>query len=104
MNMMSNAVWLPCLYPGFIPGILYCLGFMKRNGNLRQLITNSRWYYWIMGMLMGGLWFGSIICYSISTIKLGDLGAVVGWPLFLSAVVIASTLAGIMTGEWSRAG
>src|SRR5205085_7790162 len=23
--MMSNAVWLPCLYAGFIPGVLYCL-------------------------------------------------------------------------------
>ena len=102
--MMSNAVWLPCLYAGFVPGILYCLSIMKKNGNTGHLISKSRWYYWLMGGGMGVLWFGSIICYSLSTIKLGDLGPVIGWPLFMSAVVIASTIAGILTGEWSKAG
>ena len=102
--MMSNAVWLPCLYAGFIPGIIYCLSIMKKNHNLPQLVENSRWYYWLMAMCMGALWFGSIICYSLSTVKLGDLGAVIGWPLFMSAVVIASMIAGTLTGEWSQAG
>ena len=31
-------------------------------------------------------------------------GAVIGWPLFMSAVVIAGMIAGTLTGEWSRAG
>jgi L-rhamnose-H+ transport protein len=77
---------------------------MRTNDNMRSLISRSRWYYWLMGICMGLLWFGSIICYSLSTIKLGDLGPVIGWPLFMSAVVIASTIAGMLTGEWSRAG
>jgi L-rhamnose-H+ transport protein len=102
--MMSNAVWLPCLYAGFVPGIIYCLSIMKKNDNVGDLTSKSRWYYWLMGACMGVLWFGSIICYSLSTIKLGDLGPVIGWPLFMSAVVIASTIAGMLTGEWSRAG
>ncbi len=102
--MMSNAVWLPCLYAGFVPGIIYCLSIMKKNDNTRDLMAKGRWYYWLMGACMGVLWFGSIICYSLSTIKLGDLGPVIGWPLFMSAVVIASTVAGMLTGEWSRAG
>jgi L-rhamnose-H+ transport protein len=102
--MMSNAVWLPCLYAGFIPGVLYCLAIMKKNGNLADLGAKSRWYYWAMGMCMGALWFGSVVCYSLSTVKLGDLGAVIGWPLFLSAVVIGSTITGILAGEWKRAG
>ena len=102
--MMANASWLPCLYAGFIPGIIYCLSIMKKKGNIGDLISRSRWYYWLMAILMGVLWFGSIICYSISTIKLGDLGPVIGWPLFMSAVVIASTIAGTLTGEWSKAG
>jgi L-rhamnose-H+ transport protein len=102
--MMSNAVWLPCLYAGFVPGILYCLSIMAKNDNTRSLISSARWYYPLMGGVMGVLWFGSIICYSLSTIKLGDLGPAIGWPLFMSAVVIASTIAGTLTGEWSRAG
>ena len=53
---------------------------------------------------MGLLWFGSIILYSISTVKLGALGPVIGWPLFLGAIVIASTVLGVATGEWANTG
>ena len=53
---------------------------------------------------MGFLWFGSIILYSISTVKLGDLGTSIGWPLFLASIVVASTSFGVLTGEWKRTG
>jgi L-rhamnose-H+ transport protein len=100
--MMSNAVWLPCLYAGAIPGVVYCLLLMRRNGTSSRLFAESRWYYWLTPGLMGLLWFGSIMCYSLAAVKLGDLGPVIAWPLFLSAVVIVSTIAGLVTGEWKR--
>ena len=102
--MMSNAVWLPCLYVGFLPGVVYCLYLMKKNGTTGRLIHASRWYYWIMAALMGGFWFGSIIAYSLAAVKLGDLGPVIGWPLFMSCVVIVSMFTGLITGEWSKTG
>ena len=102
--MMSNAVWLPCLYAGAIPGIIYCIYLMRRNGTTSQLVGESRWYYWLTPALMGLFWFGSIMCYSLASVKLGDLGPVIAWPLFLSAVVIASTIAGVITGEWRNSG
>jgi L-rhamnose-H+ transport protein len=102
--MMSNAVWLPCLYAGFLPGAIYCFFLMRKNGNLSALRLPGTWYYWLVGASMGTLWFGSIILYSISTIKLGDLGTAIGWPLFLAAIVVASTGFGILTGEWKRTG
>jgi L-rhamnose-H+ transport protein len=102
--MMSNAVWLPCLYAGLLPGVIYCLYLMKRNGTTRLLLGAARWYYWLMGALMGALWFGSIIAYSFATVKLGELGPVVGWPLFMSCVVIAAMVTGLVAGEWSRTG
>lgn len=100
--MMTNAVWLPCLYAGAIPGVFYCLFLMQRNRTSTQLFSAARWYYWLTPVLMGLLWFGSIICYSLASVKLGDLGPVIAWPLFLSAVVIASTIAGVTTGEWKK--
>lgn len=100
--MMSNAVWLPCLYAGAVPGILYCLFLMRKKRTSAQLFSAARWYYWLTPALMGLLWFGSIICYSLASVKLGDLGPVIAWPLFLSAVVIASTIAGVVTGEWKK--
>ena len=102
--MMSNAVWLPCLYAGFLPGVIYCYILMRKNGNLGKLLLAGTWYYWIAGAAMGFLWFGSIILYSISTVKLGDLGTSIGWPLFLASIVVASTIFGALTGEWQKTG
>lgn len=104
LAMMSNAVWLPCLYAGFVPGAIYCLVLMRKNGNASKLRLPGTWYYWLIGALMGSLWFGSIILYSISTVKLGVLGTSIGWPLFLASIVVASTVFGVLTGEWKRTG
>ena len=104
MAMMSNAVWLPCLYAGCVPGAIYCYYLMKQGKNLGQLTLAGTWYYWPVSASMGFLWFGSIILYSISTVKLGALGPVIGWPLFLGAIVIASTVLGVITGEWTNTG
>ncbi|MEN6536262.1 MAG: L-rhamnose/proton symporter RhaT [Bryobacteraceae bacterium] len=101
---MSNAVWLPCLYAGFLPGVVYCLYLMKKNGTTGTLIHASRWYYWCMAALMGIFWYGSVMIYSLATVKLGEFGPVIGWPLFMSCVVIVSMINGLITGEWSRTG
>jgi L-rhamnose-H+ transport protein len=104
LAMMSNAVWLPCLYAGFLPGVVYCYLLMHKRGTLGQLRLPGTWYYWIAAASMGVLWFGSIILYSISTVKLGDLGTSIGWPLFLAAIVVASTMFGVLAGEWAHTG
>ena len=102
--MMSNAVWLPCLYAGFLPGVIYCYILMRNKGSVGKLCLSGTWYYWLLAASMGALWFGSIILYSFSTLKLGDLGTSIGWPLFLAAIVVASTSFGVLTGEWARTG
>jgi L-rhamnose-H+ transport protein len=104
LAMMSNAVWLPCLYAGFLPGVIYCYSLMRKNRNVGALRLPGTWYYWLAAASMGLLWFGSIILYSISTVKLGDLGTSIGWPLFLASIVVASTFFGVLTGEWARTG
>jgi L-rhamnose-H+ transport protein len=102
--MMSNAVWLPCLYAGFLPGAIYCYILMRKKNNVSQLRLPGTWYYWFAAASMGLLWYGSIILYSISTVKLGALGTSIGWPLFLASIVVASTVFGALTGEWARTG
>jgi L-rhamnose-H+ transport protein len=98
--MTSNAVWLPCVYAGFIPGVIYCLYLMKKKATLGQMSTHARWYYWLMAACMGLLWYGSILLYSLSASHLGASGTSIGWPLFLSAIVVMSTVVGVLTGEW----
>ena len=103
-TMMSNAVWLPCLYAGLLPGVIYCLYLMRKNGSLSSLKLPGTWYYWFAAASRGAPWYGSIILYSISTVKLGDLSTSIGWPLFLASIVIVSVILGVLTGEWSHTG
>jgi L-rhamnose-H+ transport protein len=102
--MTPSATWLPCLYAGFVPGVIYCLYLMRKNGNTPQLTSNSRWFYWVMAALMGMLWYGSLVLYAISASRMGELGTSIGWPLFLSSIVVASTTAGVLSGEWAGSG
>lgn len=53
---------------------------------------------------MGVLWFGSVVLYGWATLRIGSLGTVLGWPLFMVTIVLGSTLWGVVTGEWKKAG
>ncbi len=74
----------------------------KKRNNVPTL-GGSRWYYWVTPALMGLFWFGSIMCYSLASVKLG-VGTSHRVAFVLSAVVIASTIAGVITGEWRNSG
>ena len=52
---------------------------------------------------MGLLCFGSFIIYGAGANALGSLGAVVGWPLFMSMSLITSNTLGWISGEWKGA-
>jgi L-rhamnose-H+ transport protein len=98
------AVWLPLLIAGAFPNLLYCvylLGRMHTWGNFRRQHTQA---YGLLALLMAVLWFFSTALYGIATRWLGDLGVVVGWPVFMSLIVITASLLGILTGEWKRSG
>merc|ERR1712066_1177616 len=56
-------------------------------------------------LLMGILWFGSNVAYGVATTELaGDLGTVVGWPIYIIGMVIVANVSGVITGEWKVAG
>lgn len=99
----ANAVWLPLLAAGAVPNMLYCGGQLFKNtsgGNFMR----SGLDHWMLALAMAVFWFGSVLLYGISVLQLGPLGAVVGWPLFMSLIVIAASLLGIVTGEWKGSG
>ncbi|HLJ90817.1 MAG TPA: L-rhamnose/proton symporter RhaT [Candidatus Angelobacter sp.] len=98
-----NAAWLPLMVAGGIPNLCYCLYLLSKNK------TGSRFNgrtvgYWLLALLMAVFWFGSSQLYGISAGKLGGLGLIVGWPLFMSLIVIMASLLGVMTGEWKNSG
>ena len=97
-----NAVWLPLLLAGAVPNVLYCAWLMKRNGSgSRYRVGHS---HWALAAIMAICWFGSTLLYGLAAGQLGSWGPILGWPLFMSLIVITATSLGMFTGEWKDCG
>ena len=98
------AVWLPLLAAGALPNLLYCAYLLGRKHTWSNFRIQQAPLYAVLAMVMAVLWFFSTALYGIATQWLGDLGVVVGWPVFMSLIVITASVLGIVTGEWKSSG
>ena len=103
-SSQANIIWAPINTAAFIPYILYCAYLWKKNNTARLFSAPGTGRNWLYGALMGGLWFSSTAIYGAVSARLGDIGPVLGWPLFMSAIIIASNTWGFATGEWKGSG
>lgn len=95
-----NAVWMITLAGGYIANGLYTGYLLTRNktwGNFKLPGTGRFWSY---GLGMAVLWTGGVVLYGRGAASMGSVGAVVGWPLFMATIILASTIWGFLTGEW----
>lgn len=99
-----NAIWLPLMLAGAVPNILYCAYLLNKNRNGARFSESGTSPYWIYALVMAVFWFGSTSLYGVSAGKLGSWGTIIGWPLFMSLIVITASVLGILTGEWKNAG
>jgi L-rhamnose-H+ transport protein len=99
-----NAVWFPLMVAGFVPNLVYCLYLMSKNKTLGNYGSGDTGTYWLLAAVMAFFWFASTVMYGVASAKLGELGAVLGWPFFMSLIVIMATVYGVLTGEWKNAG
>ena len=99
-----NAVWLPFMVAGGFPNLAYCIYLLRRNRTAPEFRKSGTVFYWALAAIMAFLWFGGIVMYGVGAKKMGELGPVLGWPVFMSIIVITGTFWGIATAEWSGAG
>jgi len=99
-----NAAWLPLMLAGGVPSLIYCSYLIWKNHNADRFRAPGTSPYWLITSLMAFLWFGSTILYGAATTNLGQLGTVLGWPLFMSVIVITAAVWGMITGEWRGSG
>lgn len=100
-SMATNAIWPLALTAGAITNAGYAWFLLRRNGTAVELRGPVR--HWAYGFAMGALCFASFLVYGHGATSLGDLGGVVGWPLFMSMALITSNLLGALSGEWRNA-
>jgi L-rhamnose-H+ transport protein len=102
-TMAGNAVWALFFTAGFAVNAGYCLYRIRQARGAaaatdRPLPANLFWT-----ALMGLLWIGSFYFYGVGAARLGPLGPVVGWPLFITCSICVGNLVGMMRGEWRNA-
>ena len=93
-----NAVWLPLMLAGAVPNVLYCAWLIKRKHSGNKYRTAPS--HWVLAAIMAVFWFGSTLLYGLAAGQLGEWGPILGWPLFMSLIVITATMLGILAGEW----
>jgi L-rhamnose-H+ transport protein len=97
----SNALWAYTVSFGFLPNIVMTLYRLTKE-KLWGAFANARGpVYWIVPLLMGLMWFGGTALYGAGAGMLGPLGPVVGWPVYMAALILGGNFWGWRTGEWS---
>jgi len=95
-----NAVWLPLLIGGAIPNLAYCVYLLIKRRSVGKFVQAGTSSYWLFCALMSVFWFGSSLAYGVASYYLGSLGPIVGWPVFMSLIVICASVLGWVSGEW----
>ena len=98
-----NTLWLPILVAGFVPTLVYGAYLLIKNKSWPAFVGTGVASHWAIALLMGLLFLGALSLYGIATVRLGAMGPVLGFPIFMSTIVLTGNTAGLITGEWKEA-
>jgi L-rhamnose-H+ transport protein len=96
----ANVIWPPLLSATLVPYLAYCAYLWRKHQSLPLFVLPGTGSYWLLGALMGILWMSSIAIFGAASAAMAEMGPVLGWPLFMSAIIIVSNVWGFATGEW----
>jgi L-rhamnose-H+ transport protein len=99
----ANVIWAPMLTATLIPYLIFCGRLWKKNHSWNVFFAPKTARYWLFGLVMGALWFSSIVIYGAAAARMADMGPILGWPLFMSAIILTSNVWGLALGEWKGA-
>lgn len=104
-DLAGNSIWALALLGGFIPNAGYAVYLLAKNktwGEYTAVGTSTG--YWLGAAVMGVLWYGGVSIYGMGASQMGArLGTVLGWPIFMSIVIVIGNVWGALTGEWKGA-
>jgi L-rhamnose-H+ transport protein len=103
-SLASNAIWAPALAAGFIPNAGYAIYLLFKNRTWSVYGGEKvSPLYWVGAAAMGLIWYGGISIYGMGAAIMGEMGAAIGWPAFMSTVIVVANILGALSGEWKGA-
>ena len=98
----SNAVWSLSVGTGALPSIVLAARKISRTRAWHGFAEGRALINAALCVFMGAMWISGTVLYGSSVRILGTYGAVIGWPIYMSAMILASTFWGWLTGEWKH--
>jgi L-rhamnose-H+ transport protein len=96
----TYAAWTLELSAGFIPNLIYCSWLLFRNRTWSFFVKPGSTRETGLAIAMAALWLSGTLGYGVGSTMLGRYGTSLGFALYSSAFLLASTSLGIATGEW----
>lgn len=97
-----NAVWPVLLIGGFTVNATYCSLQVIGQRDAARFLDAARGNLGLI-LIMAALWSGSNFVYGAGASGMGPLGFILGWPVFMAAIVLAANAWGVVSGEWRAA-
>jgi len=98
-----NAVSPVLLGGGFVVNAVYCAFLLIRRHSAPRFRDATAANLGLV-LAMAVLWSGSNFVYGTGARGMGPLGLILGWPIFMAAIVLTANAWGLFTGEWRGAG
>lgn len=99
-TLAPNAVWGITVGMGALPSFALCVLRLNTNHTWRSFHAQTAARNWTLCLTMGACFIGSTVLYGIGAGLLGRLGPALGWPVYMSAIILANNFWGWYTGEW----
>lgn len=99
----QNAVWALAVGTGALVNIGYTVLLLFRDRSWGVYRGGGNGASWVAAAAMGILWMLGIFAYGAGVSSMGNLGAIVGWPLFMATMIVTSNVWGFATEEWRGA-
>lgn len=99
----SNAVWSLAVSAGSLPSLIWCAFVLTRNKGWSCFTIDRAPTYFALCVSMALMWIAGTVLYGSSANMLGPLGPAIGWPVYMSGIILISSFWGWITGEWRGA-
>jgi len=106
LNPQWAAAWAATamiLWGGAVSACLYCALQLTKNKTWGHLARPGVGLVLVLAAAMAVLHDAAIFFFGLGSLKLGDLGVPVGYPVFMSFAIIVGNVHGFRTGEWKGA-
>jgi len=95
----GDAVWPVLLCGCFLANAIYCGFLLKKNGTGRLFFQSGGWEWWA-AFGMGAAWIIGVLAYGAGAMGMGQLGPVLGFPVFTALMLVCAYGVGRISGEW----